>query len=122
VIDTADLYLDCHQRILRAVHELTCEGIPVDLVLVWERLRLRKWLADVGGKDYLAELWLEVPTGANAAYHAGVVRDCAVARALAHAASEVLRDALDRVWPADELAEQAVRKFEEIQTRYRRES
>jgi replicative DNA helicase len=114
VIDTADLYLDCHQRILRAVHELTCEGIPVDLVLVWERLRLRKWLADVGGKDYLAELWLEVPTGANAAYHAGVV--------LAHAASEVLRDALDRVWPADELAEQAVRKFEEIQTRYRRES
>ena len=55
-----------------------------------------------------------MPTGANAEYHAKIVRDKAMVRSLIHAGNEILRDAYDRTQSADELVSQAERKIMDI--------
>ena len=73
-----------------------------------------KQVDDVGGVMYLTELWEAVPTGANAEYHANLVRDAAQIRGLIHASNEILRDAYDRTQSGDELVAQAERKIMEV--------
>jgi replicative DNA helicase len=111
VIRAESFYFDAHQKIYRALCELADENRPLDVVSLHDRLQQSQQLADVGGPEYLAELWEAVPTGANAEYHAKIVRDCALNRDLIHAATEILRDAYDRTQPADELLGQAEQKL-----------
>src|SRR4051812_29306182 len=66
VIRADNFYFDAHQKIYQAIVDLAAENQPIDLVLIHERLRKQKQIADVGGPEYLAELWEAVPTGANA--------------------------------------------------------
>lgn len=103
----ADSFYDYrHQCVFRAMAALREAGKPVDTVTVFEELRRRGQTADVPAA-YLAELWDEVPTGANAVYHAGIVRDRHLARSLIHVAHELARDARDGVQPAEDLLAQA---------------
>lgn len=99
----ADSFYDYrHQCVFRAMADLRAAGKPVDTVTVFEELRRRGQTADVPAA-YLAELWDEVPTGANVAYHAGIVRDRHLARSLIHFAGELARDAQDGAQPAEDL-------------------
>ncbi len=114
IIVADNFYFDAHQKIYQAICELSNEGQPLDLVLLHDKLRKNKQLEDVGGVMYLTELWEAVPTGANAEYHAKLVRDTAMVRGLIHAGNEILRDAYDRTQSADELVAQAERKIMDI--------
>jgi replicative DNA helicase len=114
IIRTENFYFDAHQKIYQAICDLETEHQPIDLVLLHERLKQNKQLEDVGGVMYLTELWESVPTGANAEYHAKIVRDTAMVRSLIHAGNEILRDAYDRTQSADELVGQAERKIMDI--------
>src|SRR5437016_4125150 len=96
IIRADNFYFDAHQKIYQAVCDLADEHQPLDLVMLHERLKKNKQLDDVGGVMYLTELWESVPTGANAEYHAKIVRDTAMVRNLIHAGTEILRDAYDR--------------------------
>ncbi len=114
ILRTDNFYFDHHQKIFQALTDLENENQPLDLVLLHERLRKNKHLEDVGGVPYLTELWESVPTGANAEYHAKLVRDAAMIRSLIHSGNEILRDAYDRSQSADELVAQAERLIMEI--------
>ncbi len=114
IIVAENFYFDAHQKIYQALCDLSNEGQPIDLVLLYDRLRKNKQIEDVGGKEYLADLWESVPTGANAEYHAHLVRDAAMIRGLIHAGNEILRDSYDRTQSADELVSQAERKIMDI--------
>lgn len=114
IIRAENFYFDAHQKIYQAICDLENEHQPIDLVMVHERLKRNKQLDDVGGHQALVELWESVPTGANAEYHAKIVRDTAMVRNLIHAGTEILRDAYDRTQSADELVAAAERKIMEI--------
>ncbi len=114
VIVADNFYFDAHRKIYQAICDLANEGQPVDLVLLFDKLRKNKQLEDVGGKEYLVDLWESVPTGANAEYHAQLVREAAMIRGLIHASNEILRDAYDRTQSADELVAQAERRIMDI--------
>ena len=114
IIRAENFYFDAHQKIFSAICELADEHQPLDLVMLHERLKKNKQLEDVGGADYLGDLWNTVPTGANAEYHAKIVRDTAMVRSLIHAGTEILRDSYDRTQAADELVAQAERKIMDI--------
>ncbi len=111
VLQPNAMYHDHHRRILAAITDLAGRGEPIDLVLLYDSLRKSKQLEDVGGQAYLVELWEAVPTGANATYHAQLVRDAALLRSLIHSANELLRDAHSPTMAADELLAQAERKL-----------
>ena len=114
IIRADNFYFDANQKIFQAIEDLAKENQPIDLVLLYEKLRKNKQAEDIGGHKYLADLWERVPTGANAEYHAKLVRDNAMIRSLIHSGNEILRDAYDRTQSADELVSQAERKIMEI--------
>ncbi len=114
IIRPDNFYFDAHQKVFQAIIDLYDEGKPVDTVILFETLKQRKQLDDVGGVAYLAELWDAAPTAANAEYYAKIVREKAIVRNLIHASTELLRDAYDGVTSADELLGMAERKVLEI--------
>jgi replicative DNA helicase len=114
VIRPENFYFDAHQKIFQAIIDLYNDGKPVDMPILFETLKSRKQVEDVGGVAYIAELWDAAPTAANAEYYARIVRDKAVVRNLIHANTELLRDAYDGVMSADELLGMAERKVLEI--------
>jgi replicative DNA helicase len=114
IIRPDNFYYDAHQKIFQAAIELYQDGKPIDLVILFERLKQLKQIDDVGGVPYLTELWEASPTAANAEYYARIVRDKAIVRNLIHASTELLRDAYDGVMTADELLGAAERKVLEI--------
>lgn len=109
-----NFYFDAHQKIFQAITDIYNDGHPVDLVILADRLKSQKYLDDIGGYQYLGELWDAAPTAANAEYYAKIVRDKAITRNLIHASTEILRDAYDQVMPADELLGAAERKVLDI--------
>lgn len=114
IVRTDNFYFDAHQKIFQAVVETYNDGKPVDAVILFEVLKQRKQLEDVGGPQYIAELWEAAPTAANAEYYARIVREKAIVRNLIHANTELLRDAYDGTMPADELLGMAERRILEI--------
>ncbi len=104
-----DFARDNHGLIWRAILALWDDGKPVDLRSVADELHRQGHVANIGGYEYLAALWDETPTGANAVYHATRVRERAIIRSLHYAGSEIAASA-DLEKPTgspDQLLEQA---------------
>lgn len=114
LVRTENFYYAAHQKIFDAMTRIYDRGQPVDLVILAEYLRDEKVLEDVGSYAYLAELWEAAPTAANAEYYARIVRDKGITRSLIHATTEILRDAYDQAYPAEQLLESAERQILEI--------
>jgi replicative DNA helicase len=85
-----DFYKEAHRKIFAACVELFERNEPVDLVTLANELMQRKVLEEVGGASYLASLVDSVPTAANAAYHARIVKDKAILSALIQKATAVV--------------------------------
>jgi replicative DNA helicase len=114
IVRAENFYFDAHQKIFQAIIDTQSEGKPVDPVILFEALKKRGQIADIGGAEFIAEIWESAPTAANAIYYANIVREKALVRNLIHASTELLRDAYDGAMPADELLGQAERKVLEI--------
>jgi replicative DNA helicase len=84
-----DFYREAHRKIFRAMLALSERNEPADLITLAEALRARGELDEVGGGSYLAELADRVPTAANIAHYARIVRDRAILRGLISAATEI---------------------------------
>jgi replicative DNA helicase len=84
-----DFYREAHRKIFRAMLDLSERHEPVDLVTLSDALRSKNELQEVGGAAYLAELTERVPTAANVAHYARIVKDKAILRALILASSEI---------------------------------
>jgi replicative DNA helicase len=86
-----DFYRNAHRVVFEAVRELTRQGEPVDTVTITDWLARRDRLDEVGGAAALHDLTMAVPTAANAAYYARIVRDKALLRRLIDAGTAVTR-------------------------------
>lgn len=106
-----NFYSDAHQRIYKAINKLHGVTKSVDLVVLSNELHQTGEIQDVGGYQYLAQVYDETPTAANATYYAQIVRDKAIIRYLIYTGTDIARDASDQVAPATELLEQAERKI-----------
>ncbi|MCX5736631.1 MAG: replicative DNA helicase [candidate division NC10 bacterium] len=90
ILRPGDFYKEAHRKIFAACVELFERNEPVDLVTLANELMQRKVLEEVGGASYLASLVDSVPTAANAAYHARIVKDKAILSALIQKATAVV--------------------------------
>jgi replicative DNA helicase len=84
-----DFYRESHRKVFRAMIELTDRSEPVDLITLSEYLKSRGELDAVGGSAYLASLADFVPTAANIAYYARIVREKSILRSLIRTATEI---------------------------------
>jgi replicative DNA helicase len=84
-----DFYRETHRKIFRAMLALSEKSEPIDLVTLTDTLRARGELQDIGGATYLAELQDKVPSAANIAHYARIVREKAVLRSLINVSNEI---------------------------------
>lgn len=89
-----DFYREANRLIFAGMERLFSAGKAIDPPLLLEHLNQRGELDRIGGAIYMAELLDAVPTAANLAYHAEVVRDRALLRRLVKAGQETVADAL----------------------------
>jgi replicative DNA helicase len=86
-----DFYRPAHRTVFRSVLDLYSHGGAVDAITVSEDLRRNGALADVGGAPFLHTLVAGVPTAANAAYYARIVKEAGVLRRLIDVGTRIVQ-------------------------------
>lgn len=117
-IGPPDFHREAHRRIFAAMLDLVGRGEPVDLVTVADRLRATGELQAVGGAAYLAEIVDRVPTAANVAYHAALIRRDADRRRLISHATELALELYENGTPLGEYLPDRLAAFFDVLTDY----
>lgn len=87
--DGAHFYRHEHRAVFEAIVSLISDRQPVDVITVFERLQTDGKAEQVGGLAYLNALAQSVPSAANIARYAEIVRERAMLRRLIAASDEI---------------------------------
>lgn len=109
-VEPVDFYRESHRKIFNAMLELSEKGEPIDLITLSNLLKSQNQLDDVGGVTYLSLLVDGIPTAANSATYAKIIREKSVLRRLIHGATEIVA----RGYEATEDVEQFLDRSEKI--------
>ncbi len=112
-----DFYRAAHQRIYQVMIELAEKGEPVDLVTVTSELQDRKWLDEIGGVAYLADLANAVPTAANVDYYSKIVEEKSILRRLIKVATSITADGFASEDEVETILDEAEKKIFEVSQR-----
>ncbi len=102
-----DFYRPAHETIYEAILDLYSRGEPADSVTVANYLTKTGDLSRIGGPAYLHTLIASVPTAANAAYYATIVRERAVLRRLVEAGTRIVQMGYDAEGDTDDVVNNA---------------
>ncbi len=89
ILRADDFYREAHKLVFAAMDELASRGEAVDVVTLTEELRKQDLLEKVGGLPFVTDLANAVPTAANVAFHAKIVKEKAELRRLIDAATAI---------------------------------
>lgn len=89
ILEASDFYRPQHAVIYSIIMELFSRGEPADAITVGAELKKNGKLDAVGGLPQLHTLVSSVPTAANAAYYATIVREQAQLRGLVEAGTRI---------------------------------
>ncbi len=89
MISPDSFYVEKHKIIFQAMIDLSSKNEPIDLLSLSTKLREQKYLENVGGNQYLAEIVNTVPSSTNVKHYADIVQKKYVLRSLIDAADFV---------------------------------
>lgn len=108
ILEAEAFYREGHREIFSSILALYERNEPADLITVTSALRNQQRLEAVGGASYLASLADQVPTTANIAYYARIVRQLGILRRLIQGANDIARLAYEGDQSSvDDLVDQA---------------
>jgi replicative DNA helicase len=113
-VDDTMFYAERHRRIFRAMVGIAERGGVVDPLTLSDELGRRGDLDGSGGKDYIGFLVDAVPTAANIAYHAQIVREKAILRRLIEVSTAVVQEAFEGRVTARQLLDDAESKIFQV--------
>ena len=114
ILRPSDFYKEAHRRIFSACVDLFERSEPVDLVTLANELMRRKQLEEVGGSSTLSAYVDAVPTAANVAHHARIVKDKALLYALIQKGTAVVSLAYSDKEDVNEVLDWAEQQIFEI--------
>lgn len=114
VIVTDDYFRPAHQMIHEGVVHLYEAGEPVNPISVGNLLDKREQLGRVGGGSYLHTCFASVPTAANAAYYARIVKERAILRRLVKAGERIAQLGYEGADDATSLVDLSRQMLEEV--------
>ncbi len=88
-------YYDNNAKIFNTLAELHKKEIPIDSTTVTSELRNKGILKEVGGVDYLNEIFNIVPTAANVEQYIKMVEETALQRKLIEVSNDIAANAYD---------------------------
>src|SRR5690606_15064927 len=84
-------YLKAHQLIFETMMSLFESGEAIDTVTVYEELKKRNQVDDVGGAVYLSQLSQNISSAANVEFHARIILEKQILRGLITSSHEIAR-------------------------------
>ncbi|MBK1835381.1 replicative DNA helicase [Roseibacillus ishigakijimensis] len=112
---TADLfYLPGNRILFDAAHEMTSEGIAIDLASLHCHLENRKQLDAIGGASAIVEAFNAAATSANFNHYAGILRNLKAKRELIEVATKATNEAGDRAGSPEETLKMLTEAAERI--------
>jgi len=102
-----------HRHIFEALITLyeKNKGVGIDAVLLRDELIKRNHLEEVGGVEYITKILDSVPSSANVAYYAGIVKDKMLLRELIATAGSILENAFNQTGEPHEALDEAEQKI-----------
>lgn len=110
-------YNESHREIFKAIISIYSKNKPADLITVIEELKKNNGLEKVGGASYITNLTQAVPTAANIAHYAKIVREKYVVRSLITTATQIISESYQGETEANELLDKAEKLIFEIMTK-----
>jgi replicative DNA helicase len=114
ILEVKDFYNEAHRRIFSAILELSDRNEPSDLITLSNALKEKKHLDSVGGASYLATLVDSVPSAANVAHYAKIVKEKSILRRLIGTATEILDKSYHAGSEVDRILDEAEHAIFEI--------
>jgi replicative DNA helicase len=119
-LEDGDFYREAHQKIFKCMITLSEKNEPLDLITLTNELKKKKELEEIGGATYLAGLVESVPTAANIAYYAKIVKEKSILRKLISTATAIVTQSYQEGKNLEDFldeAEQAIFRISENQVR-----
>ncbi len=91
ILRAEDFYRPAHTTIFNTILDLFARGEPADAIMVSSELARHGELDRVGGRTYIHDLVSSVPTAANAAFYAQIVREQAQLRSLVEVGTRIVQ-------------------------------
>ena len=107
-------YLTSHRLIFEAMLSLFESSEPIDTVTLYEELKKREQIDEVGGAVYLSQLSQNISSAANIEYHAKIILEKQILRGLITSSHEIAKAAYEGTNDAFDILDQAERKIFEI--------
>lgn len=103
ILKPDSFYTEAHQKIYKAIVDISIKEKPIDILTVTEELRKRGELELVGGAVYITRLTGRVASAAHLEFHARIVAQKFIQRELIRVSSEIQSRAFDDSIDVDEL-------------------
>jgi replicative DNA helicase len=107
-------YAPAHKIIYELVLEFSDKSKPIDFITLKQALKDRGFLEEVGGPEFLNELYTFVPTAANAGYYIDIVREKYLLRRLILACDSLSSRCYEEQENVEPLLDDAERQIFEI--------
>ena len=113
LVDSDSFYRIEHRYIFDALVTLyeKNKGVGIDTVLLCDVLLKRKQLDEVGGVEYIGKILETVPSSANVAYYASIIKDKKLLRDLIAISGEILEQAYSQTGEVHEALDEAERRI-----------
>lgn len=96
MLDENDFYSDGHKKIFSIIANLYAHNKAVDLIILTEELKKQAAFENIGGAAYLATLAQMVPTAANVAHYARIVKEKSIIRKLINTATQIITEGYEQ--------------------------
>src|SRR6201985_2037494 len=123
ILNPQVFYVDKHQKIFHAIHQLFEKSSPVDILTVTAQLRQLGELERIGGAYYITKLTNRVASAANIEYHSRIIIQKFIQRELIRISTEVINSAYEDTTDVLDLLNKAEKNlFDIAQNNLRRDS
>ncbi len=114
MLNKESFYLRQHQMIFEAMISLFEANEPIDTVTLYEELKKRNQVEEVGGAVYLSKLSQNISSAANVEFHAKIIIEKQILRGLISSSHQIAQAAYEGNLDAFEILDDAERKIFEI--------
>ncbi|MEA3149041.1 MAG: replicative helicase [Verrucomicrobiota bacterium] len=104
-------YIPAHEIIYSLVLEFGDKYKPIDFISLKQALKDRNQLEEIGGPEYLSDLYNFVPTAANAGYYVDIVREKFVLRRLISTCTRLSTQCYDQQGDIEPLLDEAEKEI-----------
>ncbi len=104
-------YYQSNSKVFEVIKELNSKNMPLDVTTLTTELKNKKLLSEVGGVEYLTELFTIVPTAANIDSYIKLVEDAAVLRHLIEVSTDITTSAYDNDNDINKTLDEAEKKI-----------